>query len=433
MRLEEEYKGYQDQGAEEFAKTEEQLISLARSIPVTPTIQQLIRDLEIMEQETQVVVQSIRFEEGEEGAQASWLESLLEQHVQASSQQTFEKIGNIVLSTVQFDIELKGTMKETLEFIKRYNELPRTIRIDQINFNGQLSNDLAALNDAEEITSTLKLTAYYVGQFAPYLDSEIPLGKDNALKLEDLYSLEQHLEQLLVASNSLVLNLETKQQDKHRDPQQHTTSATERAQRLSHLAKPHVFQLIQYGSYSNTSILDRIVRQLEEEGYAPRVYAGGLNNLYLAAAADQHTASGWQEWLLEQQKEGYVKQIHYDLDSLQQKELINLLTVGGTLFELLSQQAFALVMHQEQHVPQITNSLPDERIALLLQDYQAYYELALVKDVESQREQINLLYTSLSKANEKLDDYRYSQKAEDLLQLQGYLLDYILTVYDLTR
>lgn len=157
----------------ELAQQEEKKESvdaLLQSIPVTPTVQQIIRDIEQLERETQTIIENILFEieSSTEESEGSIVEILL-----AEKEEEYKGIDDLLVSKVSFTIDLNGGYRNIKEFIRRYNDFPRTVRLDEITFtNNNLSGSQQQSNNGAarpDINATLSFTAYYIDQFAHYV------------------------------------------------------------------------------------------------------------------------------------------------------------------------------------------------------------------------------------------------------------------------
>lgn len=156
----------------ELAQQEEKKESvdaLLQSIPVTPTVQQIIRDIEQLERETQTIIENILFEieSSTEESEGSIVEILL-----AEKEEEYKGIDDLLVSKVSFTIDLNGGYRNIKEFIRRYNDFPRTVRLDEITFTNNLSGSQQQSNNGAarpDINATLSFTAYYIDQFAPYV------------------------------------------------------------------------------------------------------------------------------------------------------------------------------------------------------------------------------------------------------------------------
>lgn len=148
----------------------ESLEALSQSIPVTPTVEQIIRDIEQLEIETQTTIENISFEIiklSSDESEAPMIEILI-----ADKKEEHEGIDDLLLSKVSFTIDLNGGYSNIKEFIKGYNDFPRTVRLDEITFKNNLQGGQQASNSSPsipEMDATLSFTAYYIDQFAPFI------------------------------------------------------------------------------------------------------------------------------------------------------------------------------------------------------------------------------------------------------------------------
>lgn len=144
--------------------------ALLQSIPVIPTVEQIIRDIEQLERETQTTIENISFEikSSTKESEASILEILL-----ADKKVEHKGIDDLLVSQISFTIDLIGPYSNIKDFIKGYNDFPRTVRLDEIMFKNKLQRNQqqSSTNSADkrEIEATLSFTAYYIDQFAPYV------------------------------------------------------------------------------------------------------------------------------------------------------------------------------------------------------------------------------------------------------------------------
>jgi hypothetical protein len=155
-------------------------IKLQKSLPVTPSIEQIILDIEQMEKQARVNINTITFDiktKGQEEEFNSLPEKLLkmvnEEDTFKDMNQEREWVEKIQLTTVQFNIQLTGSYLSLMELLKLIDDLPRTVHVDLIQFENQLSDFMLTEETNkeinEEISGTISLTAYYADQFAPFV------------------------------------------------------------------------------------------------------------------------------------------------------------------------------------------------------------------------------------------------------------------------
>jgi Tfp pilus assembly protein PilO len=165
-------------------------IELQKSIPVTPSIEQLILDLEHIEKQAGVNITDIAFSKETLGTveeSQSFSEELLKMVSVENTEYTSDDhrwLGKIKLTPIHFDIRITSSYLNLMKMLTLIEGLPRTIHVESIQFQSQLSNGMDSEELNEEITGTLSLTAYYAEQFAPYV-SKTPESIVNPAVIRD--------------------------------------------------------------------------------------------------------------------------------------------------------------------------------------------------------------------------------------------------------
>jgi Tfp pilus assembly protein PilO len=159
-------------------------IELQKSLPVTPSVEQIILDIEQMEKQARVNINTITFDiktKGEEEEISSFAEDLLKL-VNGDTVKEMDKerewLEKIQLTAVKFNIQLTGSYLNLMQLLKLIDDLPRTVHIDLIQFQNQHSDFMLTEETNketnkeinEEISGTISLTAYYADQFAPFVN-----------------------------------------------------------------------------------------------------------------------------------------------------------------------------------------------------------------------------------------------------------------------
>jgi hypothetical protein len=165
-------------------------IELQKSIPVTPSIEQLILDLEHIEKQAGVNITDIAFSKETLGTveeSQSFSEELLKIVSVENTEYTSDDhrwLEKIKLTPIHFDIRITSSYLNLMKMLTLIEGLPRTIHVESIQFQSQLSNGTDSEELNEEITGTLSLTAYYAEQFAPYV-SKTPESTFNPAVIRD--------------------------------------------------------------------------------------------------------------------------------------------------------------------------------------------------------------------------------------------------------
>lgn len=137
---------------------------LALKVPVTPSVQEIIRDVERMEEETRTVVQNVSF--NVDAVSADTLEDIFSSSPEML--ESLKELEELQPSAVTFTIELSGDYDSFLKFVKQLEALPRLNWTHHIYFEQEMADPA----DPSSLTATLTLSAFYLEQFADYTEAE---------------------------------------------------------------------------------------------------------------------------------------------------------------------------------------------------------------------------------------------------------------------
>lgn len=146
------------------------LIELAKSIPVAPSVNKVILDIARLEHKTNVSISNISFQIETFGKDSNkrkdnfTTEEGFPKKTLPPMDEKYNGIEELLLSYITFTIDLTGDYASFMNFLKQYNGLPRTIRINEIDFYSKEGKDEA------DLSATISISVYYIDQFAPFVE-----------------------------------------------------------------------------------------------------------------------------------------------------------------------------------------------------------------------------------------------------------------------
>lgn len=149
-------------------------IELQKSIPVTPSIDQLVLDLTHLEKQSGIIINDIGFNYNNETEKqsGSFSEHLIKMINSKQSEETdndLQWLEMVHISAISFTIQVTGSYLDLMEFLELSKGLPRTLHVDRIQFQNEFSKASLEENAGEELSGSLTLTAYYTEKFAPFV------------------------------------------------------------------------------------------------------------------------------------------------------------------------------------------------------------------------------------------------------------------------
>jgi Tfp pilus assembly protein PilO len=167
-----DFQRIQAQLAEKYGQNDQQrLEELMETLPVTPEVSQIIRDMESLERETGLLMESITFStelvRDDEENRLHFMEMLRNGFSFADGKPVPEQIP---LPSVNFTVKFASSLQQFRDFLSRVEKLPRIIIVESFDF---ASDDPArAANSGQAgqmINGTVTLRAVYAEQFQPYV------------------------------------------------------------------------------------------------------------------------------------------------------------------------------------------------------------------------------------------------------------------------
>jgi type IV pilus assembly protein PilO len=181
---------------------DDRLIQLLQSIPVKPLVQQIILDIEQVEYQTGVNVSNIFFnnESGDNEA-SSAIENLMfpsqgdntstdsrlseEQELLAILEGKYPGVQTVKMSSISFSLEVTADYSNLMQFFTRLSSLPRTIHINQIEYQSQAFENQIEGISAPEISAVIHLSAYYSEQMGNFVSKNLDVNVNEAVKRDN--------------------------------------------------------------------------------------------------------------------------------------------------------------------------------------------------------------------------------------------------------
>jgi Tfp pilus assembly protein PilO len=149
---------------------------LMQSIPFTPHVQQIILDIEQVENQTGVNVSNISFNNEFED---------IEQELLSSLEAKYPGVQTVKMSTISFNLEVTTDYLSLMQFFTRISSLPRTIHINQIEYQSQVFESPVEETAAPEISAVIRLSAYYSEHMGKFVNEDLDIDVNDAVRRDN--------------------------------------------------------------------------------------------------------------------------------------------------------------------------------------------------------------------------------------------------------
>lgn len=451
--------------------TDQEKDLLIGKVPVTPNVEEVVKDLEKTEIKTGAVIDNVAIsihqnevnqvgqpeantetQEGNaEGEPATpqgpnrWSHILPEETLKLlEDKEKLKDVNDLTVSYAEFAIDVNGKIKDIEKFLQEIESFKRITHVQGFDYSINEENG--------RLEGILTIRAFYSKDFENLIneDGEFRLDYDFAPS-----KIKRYIEPVEIVDESGTennegnntsqenndstngdsskvkeqLSVETPKEDKPSKPStsnnevqdiSKTDSTKQYSQPETKREGEPVFLVIQTGAYASTHNLSKAVKELTDIGVYPRIIGDELFYIYTATDSSNDSAQKMVAMLKNKGIDSYVKILPYRLTSVERDMLLDEADVlVSTTTKILTNGITSgkYVIHKEQLTA----------VQSQIKSYEGKVQSLIKKGISEERKQeLQKSLSILTKLDEVLQKTIHDGKLETFWEAEGLLLDYML-------